>query len=314
MKQEQNALSILIPTYNYCCLSLVESLHAQATAQDGLSFEILVADDGSTDAATVTANRAINLLSDCRYIERGENVGRAAIRNFLAQQSRYSLLLFMDSDMVVPDGDFLTRYLAVAHEPVVDGGVCVRGDVRSLHHNLRFRYEKRSEEQHTAARRARTPYAHFHTANFMVHRDVMLAHPFDLRFRHYGYEDVLFGKAMQQHGIRIAHLDNPLSFEVYETNAEFVAKTEEALRTLFTFSHELRGYNSLLSLSDQLHRFHLHAPVRIFHRLFGPLLRRQLCGARPCLSFFNLYKLGYFVNLHFLGFSVQRTCDEWNEK
>ena len=60
MKQEQNALSILIPTYNYCCLSLVESLHAQATAQDGLSFEILVADDGSTDAATVSANRAIN--------------------------------------------------------------------------------------------------------------------------------------------------------------------------------------------------------------------------------------------------------------
>ena len=61
MKQEQNALSILIPTYNYCCLSLVESLHAQATAQDGLSFEILVADDGSTDTATVTANRAISL-------------------------------------------------------------------------------------------------------------------------------------------------------------------------------------------------------------------------------------------------------------
>ena len=83
-----NSLSILIPTYNNVCFELVKTLQAQAALLSDFEYEILVADDGSTDLSTITANRKINEIENCRYIEREKNVGRSAIRNFLAKIGR----------------------------------------------------------------------------------------------------------------------------------------------------------------------------------------------------------------------------------
>ena len=52
-------ISILIPTYNGICLTLVQALHQQAEALP-ISYEIIVADDGSTQQSTILANRTIN--------------------------------------------------------------------------------------------------------------------------------------------------------------------------------------------------------------------------------------------------------------
>ena len=65
-----NSLSILIPTYNNVCFELVKTLQAQAALLSDFEYEILVADDGSTDLSTITANRKINEIENCRYIER----------------------------------------------------------------------------------------------------------------------------------------------------------------------------------------------------------------------------------------------------
>lgn len=65
-----NSLSILIPTYNNVCFELVKTLQAQTALLSDFEYEILVADDGSTDLSTITANRKINEIENCRYIER----------------------------------------------------------------------------------------------------------------------------------------------------------------------------------------------------------------------------------------------------
>ena len=203
-------LSILIPTFNDVCFELVSQLQRQAEALD-ISYEIIVADDGSTDSSCIASNRQINQLPHCRLTERKENTGRAVIRNFLANEAQYELLLFIDSDMTVCRTDYLSQYLACGDHPIVDGGVVIN---KTREDNLRSLYEKAAEQQHTADKRRESPYRDFHTANFMIRRTLMLAHPFDNRFRHYGYEDVLFGKEMEQQGIAIHHIDNPLSFEI----------------------------------------------------------------------------------------------------
>ena len=282
-------LSILIPTFNDPCSTLVRNLHQQAEAL-GMTYEILVADDGSTQEKVLEENRSINALPHCQLIERGVNAGRASIRNFLAQQARYAWLLFIDSDMVVCRNDYLRKYASCEETPIVDGGVvigtCKPGNLRSL-------YEKAAESQHTPEERQLSPYRDFHTANFMIRRTLMLQQPFDERFKSYGYEDVLFGKAMEKASVPILHIDNPMSFEIFEDNEHFVSKTEEGLRTLYEFRNELQGYSRLLDRIQNLP----HTPIRCWHQLFGAIERRHLTSRYPSLWVFNLYKIGYFLNI-----------------
>lgn len=45
-------------------------MQAQAALLSDFEYEILVADDGSTDLSTITGNRKINEIENCYYIER----------------------------------------------------------------------------------------------------------------------------------------------------------------------------------------------------------------------------------------------------
>ena len=288
------ALSILIPTYNDLCVNLVDALRQQAEQAD-LVYEILVADDGSTDAEVLAKNSEINQWEHCHYLRQPHNIGRAAIRNFLANQAQYDYLLFIDSDMSMVRTDYLTNYLAMSSAEVVDGGVSIGGDADSLQSNLRYRYEKAAEQEHLAEQRQQNPYKDFHTANFLIRRDLMLTHPFDERFRYYGYEDVLFGKQLRADRIAITHIDNPMGFCTFESNPDFVAKTEEGLQTLSQFRDELRGYSRMLTFVEGIHIPLIVSLIRLTHRLFGSFIRRNLCGHHPYLRLFGLYKLGYFL-------------------
>ena len=280
----------MIPTYNDECYTLVSNLQQQAASLD-ISYEIIVADDGSSDATVISRNRPINQLPCCKFIERKQNSGRASIRNFLAQQAQYAWLLFIDSDMTMCREDYVKQYV-MADAQVACGGVTIG---RVTKDNLRAIYEQSKEQEHTFEKRQQSPYQDFHTANFLIQRDIMLQYPFDERFRYYGYEDVLLGKLLKEQHIEIKHLDNPLSFEVFETNEDFISKTEEGLRTLHKFREELKDYSRLLDFVNQ-HQV-LATMIRWWHRLAAKWERRQLSGNTPSLTLFNLYRLGYYLQL-----------------
>lgn len=290
------ALSILIPTYNDLCVKLVGDLRQQAE-QTGIGYEILVGDDGSTNHEVVSENRQIDQWAHCRYLIQPQNTGRAAIRNRLAREARYDWLLFVDSDMTVVRPDYIGQYVAQDNADVVDGGVTIGGDAEVLKQNLRYLYEKASEHEHTAEMRQKKPYQDFHTANFLIRRDLMLSHPFDERFRYYGYEDVLFGKQLRADHIAIKHIDNPMGFCTFESNPDFVSKTEEGLRTLYQFQSELRGYSRLITLVEGIQIPLILSLIRLSHRLFSGLIRHNLCGRHPSLKLFKFYKLGYYTTI-----------------
>ena len=197
--------------------------------------------------------------------------------------------------MVVRHPDFLRQYVDTPDEQAVwDGGICVGGDAKLLSRNLRYQYERAAEHEHTAERRQQEPYRDFHTANFIVPRQLMLKNPFDLRFRHYGYEDVLFGMQLERRHIPIYHIDNPLSFEVFEENAQFLDKTEEGLQTLHTFRQELKAGSRLLQRVERLGWF--MPLLRLYHQATNKLERRILLR-HPSLFLFSLYRLGYYAAL-----------------
>ena len=291
MKHE---LSILIPVYDCDCRQLATALSQQTEQAEGLQYEIIVADDGSPSRAVVELCRETEHLPHCRFIDRRVNSGRAAIRNFLAREARYDWLLFLDCDMTIVSPRFIQDYLEADVPAVAYGGYEVGTGERSC---LRYAYEKQCEPMHRAEERRKRPFMHFHTCNFLVRRDLMLRHPFDERFHHYGYEDVLWGKHLRKAGIAVKHLDNPTGFHTFEDNAHFVSKTEEGLRTLHEFRADLRGYSQLITFVDGIHLAIVKRFLRLLHRLTGPLLRLNLCGRHPSLTAFRLYKLGYYLNL-----------------
>ena len=141
------------------------------------------------------------------------------------------------------------------------------------------------------------PYASFRTTNFMVRRDLLLAYPFDETFHEYGYEDTLFGKQLKEHGATLIHLDNAATIADYEDNATFVAKTEESLRTLAAHAHQLQGYSTLLHTANKLKCLHLQPLIAFVFKLFKDLLHKNLCSNSPSVFLFNVYKLGYYINL-----------------
>lgn len=291
------ALSILIPTRNRACAELVRTLQMQAEGIDGLHYEIVVADDASTLPAVKQENREIRDWGGCRLVELAENLGRARIRNFLAREAQYDYLLFLDSDVLVCRADFVRRYLSCAGEAVAYGGVEVMPAPELARSNLRYRYERACQPGHTAERRARAPYQSFRTSNFLVRRDVIQTHPFDERFTRYGYEDVLFGKQLCEAEIGICHIENPVAVDDFETNADYLRKTDEALQTLHDFAADLRDYSALLAAAERLSQWRM---AGLAARLFGcvePGLRAQLTGLRPNVGLYQLYRLGRYLCL-----------------
>lgn len=292
-------LSILIPTYNDECVTLVKDLLAQCIGFFGKTtpFEIIVADDGSTNNCVINANNEIAKLPNCRIILRRKNAGRAAIRNFLVESATYPALLFIDSDMTVIRKDFIRRYVSTWNPArIVYGGYDVP-EQSGMESNLRYIYERKCRGAHTAEKRQEHPYKDFHTSNFMVPRAIMTAHPLDECFRNYGYEDVAFGEELRLAGISIRHIDNPMGFCKFEDNKSFINKTEEGLRTLAEFNTKLNGYSRLLTIVEKLDHWHIRKLCQYTLTPIMPILRKNIAGTHPKVALFNLFKLGYLLSV-----------------
>ena len=290
-------LSILIPTYNGSVYPTAKQLSAlcERIALDAPSpfkYEIIAADDGSNQIDKVEANKAIDTLPHCRYIIKEKNSGSAATRNFLATQSQYKWLLFIDCDMEIPGMDYIMRYLQCDETDVTNGGIKVGASWDTHRQNLRYLYEKDAEPHHTVDKRQAAGFKEFRSTNFLIRRSCILAHPFDERFTKSGYEDVCFGKTLKEAGATILHIDNPLILNDFENNEDFIRKTERNITTLFRFRKELKGYSRIIDYAERIPLL-----FRLWHTLFGQLERRHLTGSHPRLWAYLLYRIGYYASL-----------------
>ena len=287
-------LSILIPTHDYTCYKLVYDLHVQAEAL-GVPYEIIVAEDGSRSQVNIIANHKITDLSNCRHVVRREKSGPAEIRNILAREAIYDWLLFIDSDAKVEKSDFLHIYINnVNKADVIVGGLYHQKENFDPSRTLRFKYEKQADRHRSAAERSLVPYAHFSTFNFMIRRSVFLCILFDKNCKDYGYEDALFGVELERRNVSLVHIDNALQHTGLDTNEKFISKAETAIRTVISLDGKMQDKSHVENAYNKLKSLHLVWAMKVFHHLFGGLIRRNLLSRNPSLFLFSLYKLGYY--------------------
>ena len=286
-------LSILIPTYNYDCRDLVNALHRQAE-QAGIAYEIIVADDASPTYIYKEKNREINALAHCRFMEMTENLGRARIRNRLADEAQHPWLLFMDCDAEVISPTFIADYLRHTDAEVICGGLCHDDTLPSPTVSLRYAYEKQADKRRAAKYRTQRPYEQFTPFNFCIRRDIFQAIRFDESVCGYGHEDTLFGIELMHRQAHIRHIDNPLRHIGLEVNEVFLAKSQTALRNLATMEASMQGHSALLSSYRILRHLRLESWAASCFKRHEQRLTQQLCGPSPSLIGFKLYKLGYY--------------------
>lgn len=291
-------LSILIPTFNYPTFPLAQALSSQGELS-GIDYEILVADDASTNVEIRKDNHRIGTLPGCTYFELEKNVGRARIRNILADKAQGNLLLFIDCDALVVSPDFLKRYIGAASEaPVLCGGLRHPDTLPHPDVTLRYLYEKEADRHRAAKERSQHPYECFATFCFAIRRDIFLSIRFDENCQEYGYEDTLFGEELKRRSIPIFHFENPLIHIGLEDNATYLRKTETALRSLTNLQQRGIHFQSrLVSKYNQLRKYGVHRLLPLFFRLFSPLWRKNLLGKHPNLTVFAMYKLGYYSTI-----------------
>jgi len=289
-------LSVLIPVYNYPVDCLVADLHAQCQVLP--AFEIIVADDASTDIERCNYG-AIEALFGVEVVRNEKNAGRAAIRNMLAERANYDTLLFLDCDAEIVSTSFVETYIRAAScADVVCGGTAYSRSIPEKKEELfRWAYGQ-AREQRTADERNIDEYSSFTSFNFLIKKDLFLSIKFDENITNYGHEDTLFGVVLERKSVHVLHIENPALHAGLETGEAFLAKTERGVETLCSLIADA-GYRqmlvprvTLLNAYERCERLGIGKVVAFFFAITGIFLRWAVLKTLS-LALFDAYKLGY---------------------
>jgi glycosyltransferase involved in cell wall biosynthesis len=223
---------VVVPFYEYDASELATRL-SQMAAQLSVSVEIVFADDGSPSKAGAAKLAPILTASaaPCLLLEYSNNMGRAAIRNQLANIARGKYLLFMDCDMMPDASDFLEIYADIAQADNAD--IIYGGRSAKLVSNIATEFDlhrifTERRETLSAAERNAQPAYHFYSCNFLVKRSVILAVPINEQFKGWGWEDCEWA-ARASEEFSLKHIDNPATHLGLLTPAKILMKYEESL-------------------------------------------------------------------------------------
>lgn len=293
-------ISICIPVYNRDIRPLAESMSRMAM-QLTCPYEINIADDCSK--TNKEENRSyLTTLPHCKYTELEQNIGRSKIRNLLGKTAQYDNLIFMDCDMQAPDEQYLQRYVEMTDYPIVVGGATFQKECPEKKFRLRWKYGMEVEYK-SASIRNQHPNKSFMTLNFMIKREVLLKYPFEETFSKYGHEDTVMGWTLEQNGITIKHIENPMIHLGIDDTESFLQKSREAVENVFDLKQNastpkaLIDSINLLRFYQKIDKVHLTPLVKTASKWTKSLTLHNLRSDNPNIKLLQWYKLGYLLEL-----------------
>jgi glycosyltransferase involved in cell wall biosynthesis len=193
-------ISIVIPTYNRlpilqkCLLALEDQ---QLTNQLVSNYEVVLVDDGSTDATLEWLAANPTLLPHLKIYQQ-DHRGAAAARNLGVEQAQGDTIIFIDSDLVV------TPVFLQAHAEALTAGQQELGDDRLFTYGAVI--NTCNFDQPTAESYKITDFsaAYFATGNVAIAKHWLeKAGLFDAGFQLYGWEDLELGVRLKKLGLKL---------------------------------------------------------------------------------------------------------------
>ena len=301
-------ISILIPVYDYDLASLLTGLQAAVTDITDYK-EIIIGADGCSDDY-ISMYESLSKLDKVELIISKENIGRAAIRNKLADKAQSEYLLFIEADALIQGNprDFLMRWLENHKQAQISCG-------GTDYHNtppdnpdkyLRWHYGYHNEK-HSLRKRRKNPYGTFSGFNFLIEKELLNRFRFNEELKKYGHEDSLFAYQLKKASIQISHIDNSLIHDGLESNREYVLKTKDSISNLSILYDKVtdkRSFASVVRLLRTFNRFRIFGITRLLAYIYKKRQRRIeiMLRSRKCsLRIFKIYKLGLFCYYRYSG-------------
>lgn len=292
-------LSILIPTYNYNVYPFACQIEKQAI-KSKIDFEIICFDDGSNSIINLE-NKKINSLINSQFIARKNNIGLSNIRNALAEASKYSNLLFIDGDSLLPNEQFIIRYKKALKEntDIVYGGRIHPKKV-DTNRKLRWKYGIFREDS-TANQRNKNIYKNVLFNNTLIKKKLFNSIGFEKSISKYGHEDTVFAYKLSKTKASILHIDNPVLHGDVDLNQVYYQKTHQSLKNLDSIYKTKMiepEFTTFLKVFMKLEKFKLNYLFALFYKILSPFFTFNLTSKYPSLYVFELFRLSYFCNIN----------------
>lgn len=235
-------VSVVIPAHNRLPV-LTEVMSALERQEGAPPFEVVVVDDGSADGTSEWL-KSRSFRMPLKVLTQ-ENRGPAAARNTGVVVAAGRWVAFLGDD-TVPATGWLAAHRAAHRLRGDDPHLAVIGYTgwhprMRLTPFLRYINEQGLQFGYALIRDPEdVPFNFFYTSNLSLHRDLLLAEPFDLRFPYPAWEDIEVAYRMKRRGLRL----------VYEPHAR-VAHDHPTDLARFATRQEKAGYCAVV-----FHRLH----------------------------------------------------------
>lgn len=201
-------LSVIIPTHNRAeilktCLTRLEN-------QDGVEFEVIVVDDGSTDHTEQVMREHVRTHENVAYIKQSAS-HQGVARNRGVMLAKGEVIVFIGDDIFVEPG-FLKahhdRHAEYDAEEVVVLGFSTWDPALKINPYMRFLESSGWQFGYQFLQpgfiEKKEPYKFFYTSNISMKREFFNREKFDEDFTFYGWEDIELGyRLWKKHGMKM---------------------------------------------------------------------------------------------------------------
>lgn len=270
-----------------------------------IESEIVLLDDASLSEFLIQY-RELELFTYVKIERNNKNEGRQSARQRLARIASHDNLLFLDCDSTILNDNFLAKYLheiETDNRDVICGGrVYVEKAPENCTKRLHWKYGVKRENIHSTTGKSKRFLKKFHSNNFLIKKTTFLSLPFFKGFRNYGHEDTYWGLVLQESGIEISIIYNPVLHADIEEADTFLRKSNEALENLKSLAFQIQP--EILSKYVKLFRVYRYLKATRCQGLtekmvvfFEQAILKNLKSCHPNLLLFDLYRLSYFIRI-----------------